>query len=215
MVLSGRPVLVVGGGAVALRRVHSLLEAGASVTVVATRAAEPLRSLADAGEITLLSRPFRRGDTAPFLLCLAATDDPAVNREVVEDARTTGVLVSSADDPAGGDFVIPALHRDGDLLVSVGCGGVPTLAAALRDRIARGLGSGWGERVEIMRRARQKLLTRSLDHAYNKKILKRISVDLCRVAGDCPPEVVEELVRRRLDPAVISRETVTSSEGDQ
>lgn len=215
MILSGRSVLVVGGGGVASRRVRSLLEAGASVTVIAPEADDHLRSRAEAGEITLLPRQFRRGDTASFFLCLAATNDPAVNREVIEDARAEGVLVSSADDPQSGDFVVPAVHRDGELVVSVGCGGVPTLATAVRDRISRALGGGWRERIEVMKQVRQKLLTHSLDHAYNKKILRRISVDLCHVDDDCTPDAVAERVRRTLESAVISSGTVTSSEGDQ
>ncbi len=106
--LRGRPVLVVGGGEVALRKVEGLLAEGARVTVVAPAAVAAVDDLARRGAIELRRRPHRAGDVAGFALVFAATDDRAVNARVCRGqpachARTAGVSNATANDrgPAG------------------------------------------------------------------------------------------------------------------
>ena len=78
--LRGRPCLVVGGGGVALRKVHSLLGEGARVTVVAPAVCEELEGLAEAGRVQWEKRPYRAGEAASYWLVFAATDDRTVNQ---------------------------------------------------------------------------------------------------------------------------------------
>lgn len=210
--LMGRNVLVVGGGEVACRKVVSLLAAGGVVTVIAPRLTGELCLLVERGVIQWERRPFETGDTRGYLLVFAATDDPSANHHVIRDARREKVLVCRVDDPQGGDFVTPALFRDGDLLVSVGCGGVPSLAAAIRDRIARDLGEGWGERIDSLRRTRENLLTRSREHPYNKKILRRLFHDVAAHVREGRFDGIASLVDGE-EPKLAG--TVTSSGGDQ
>lgn len=210
--LAGRRVLVVGGGEVACRKVQGVVEAGGDVTVIAPEVVEPLRTLAMRGVIGWRDRPVAAGDTAGFSLVFAATSDPVVNRRVADEARGNGGLVCRVDDPAEGDFVTPALFRDGDLLVSVGCGGVPLLAAAIRDRVARDLGGGWGRRIREIRTRRENLLTRSPGHSYNKKILKRLYDDVSSRVRDGRFDEIAPLFDAVASSAA---ETGTSSGGDQ
>ncbi len=128
--------LVVGGGAVAARKVAALVEAGAAVEVIAPDAVGSLAALADAGRVSITSRRFEPGDVAGARLVFAATNDRAVNARVAEIAREAGALVNIADDPEGSDFVTPAMHRAGELTVSVSAGRVPGAAARVRDAIA-------------------------------------------------------------------------------
>src|SRR5215213_3699969 len=131
--LSGRPVLVVGGGVVALRKAKGLLDAGAAVTVVAPELGEGFSGLG----VEVVRRPYRPGDIAGKLLVIAATNDLAVQQQVFDDCEHAGVWVNSADDPDRCSFVLPALVRRGPVIVAVSTQGrSPALAAQLRDRIA-------------------------------------------------------------------------------
>jgi siroheme synthase-like protein len=139
IVLDGGAIaaLVVGGGAVAERKVRALLAAGAAVRVVATTIREPLRELArSADRCALEERDYRSADIAGATLVFAATDQREVNARIAEDARRAGILVNVVDDRAGGDFVTPALHASGGLLIAVTAGGVPGAAARIRDAVA-------------------------------------------------------------------------------
>src|SRR5512147_1398187 len=95
--LRDAPVVVVGGGSVAERKVLSLLESGARVTVVAPRVTATLRELAGRGAIQLFQRSYVPGDLEGSRLAYAATDDPAVNREVHDEAGRLGVWLNVAD----------------------------------------------------------------------------------------------------------------------
>src|SRR5262245_56356963 len=109
--LSGRRCAVVGGGPVAERKVESLREAGATVTVVAPELTPGLRSLASAGEIRHIARPFRARDLAGAWLAIVAVDDPRVSAEVSAAARKRQVWLNAADDTARCDFILPAMLR--------------------------------------------------------------------------------------------------------
>src|SRR5712692_101965 len=85
--LDGRRVLVVGGGRVATRRVGDLLDAGARVEVVAPAVSAEITAWAEAGRLAVARRPFEAGDVTGAWLCVAATDDPAVNSSVVVAAE--------------------------------------------------------------------------------------------------------------------------------
>lgn len=135
--VAGRRVVVVGAGAVATRRVATLVGLGARVVVIAPAVRPELAARAGAGEIEVRERPFVPTDLEGAWLVFAATDVPAVNAEVRDRAREAGIWVNRADEPDDCDFtVLPAVRR-GDLVVAVGTGGrSPALAAHLRERLA-------------------------------------------------------------------------------
>ena len=138
LTVSDRRCLVVGGGAVALRRVEGLVAAGARVRVVAPRVLDRLRQLED---VTVEERPYRRGEAAGHGLVVAATDDPTVNQAVSDDGDAAGVWVNRADDAAAGSFSVPAVARRGPVVVAVTTGGrSPSLAAWLRRHVEDELG---------------------------------------------------------------------------
>ncbi|MFT3851411.1 MAG: bifunctional precorrin-2 dehydrogenase/sirohydrochlorin ferrochelatase [Ilumatobacteraceae bacterium] len=129
--LTGADVLVVGGGAVAARKVPGLVGAGAIVTVVAPTVRDGI------GAQRVERRPFEPGDVAGRTLVFTCTDVPAVNAAVAVACRAAGVWVNSADDPANCTFALPAVARAGRVVVAVGSGGAsPALAQHVRDRVA-------------------------------------------------------------------------------
>jgi siroheme synthase-like protein len=166
--VSGFPILVhggavaavvVGGGAVAARKVTELVACGARVRVIAPRFAPQLRELAAAEpRLALVERAFEAGDVADAELVFAATDSPAVNAAVADEARELHRLVSVADAPALGSFGGMAAHRDGELVVGVSAGGVPSAAVRIRDEIAARLGPPFADAVAALGGLRQRLL---------------------------------------------------------
>ena len=138
LVLTGRPVLVVGGGAVARRKVEGLLAAGATVTVVAPDVDPALEATPG---VTVHRRPYRGEDVAGQRLVVTATDDPAVNQQVHDDADAAGIWVNSADDPDRCTFILPAVVRRGPLQLTVSTAGrSPAVASWLRQRLEREYG---------------------------------------------------------------------------
>ncbi len=160
LVLAGRRCLVVGGGQVACRKAAGLLEAGAQVHVVATVLSDAVRTLAAGavGQVHLEERPYRRGEVAGHWLAVAATGDPEVNRAVYEDGEAAGVWVNAADDPASCSFILPAVARQGPVVLAVSTGGhSPALASWLRAELARDLGPEVAVLAEMLAAARAKL----------------------------------------------------------
>jgi uroporphyrin-III C-methyltransferase/precorrin-2 dehydrogenase/sirohydrochlorin ferrochelatase len=154
--LSGRPVLVVGGGEVALRKIEGLLAEGARLTVIAREAIPAVEALERRGAIELRRRSYRRGDAAGFALVLAATDDRAANGQVFQEAREAGAWVNVADDPRRCTFHLPARVRRGALQLAVAsAGGAPFVSRRLRQLLERRFGPEWTEWMEAAARFRQ------------------------------------------------------------
>jgi siroheme synthase-like protein len=142
MKLTDRPVLVVGSGRIGTGKAALLVEAGARVTMIAREQLAPLPE----GLSSYEARDYRRGDLRGFALVVSATGDPVTNDLIVEEAHAEGVWLNVVDDPARSDFYFTAVHRDGDVLVSVSTEGAsPALAQVIRtlirDRLPRHLGS--------------------------------------------------------------------------
>lgn len=151
--LDGQPVLVVGGGPIAARKVEALLRAGASVTVVAPAA---VVAVSQNPEVVWLRRPYRPAEAAYYRLVVTATSDPEVNALVARDCEAAGVFANSADDPANCSFTLPSVARRGDLQVAVSTGGrSPALARWLRRRIERDIDSGYATLLDLLAETRE------------------------------------------------------------
>ncbi|SDZ41392.1 uroporphyrin-III C-methyltransferase / precorrin-2 dehydrogenase / sirohydrochlorin ferrochelatase [Micromonospora pattaloongensis] len=140
--LDGRGVLVVGGGAVATRRVPALLEAGARVVLVAPRLTPALQALADAGRLRWEPRRFEPSDVDDVWLVHVAVDDPVAAAQVSAAADERRVFCVRADDRSRATAWTPAVTRHGPVTVAVLGGGDPRRAMGLRDAIRDGLVAG-------------------------------------------------------------------------
>ncbi|GAA0914698.1 uroporphyrinogen-III C-methyltransferase [Nonomuraea longicatena] len=140
--LSGRRVLVVGGGHVAQRRVPALLEAGAEVTVVSTSVTPALDDLIAAGRITWHARAYEVGDCDGAWLVQACTSDRAVNTAVAAEAEAKRIWCVRADDKDASAAWTPASGRVDEIGVAVTAGGDPRRAAGIRDAVIEALRDG-------------------------------------------------------------------------
>jgi precorrin-2 dehydrogenase / sirohydrochlorin ferrochelatase len=132
--LSEVPVLVVGAGPVAARKVEGLATAGAFVRVVAPDVSPSLKRELVA---ELRQRPFEAADLDGVRLVVTATGDRTVDGAVAAPASAAGLWVNAADQPADCTFILPAVARNGPLSIAVSTGGAsPALARRLRDHAA-------------------------------------------------------------------------------
>jgi precorrin-2 dehydrogenase/sirohydrochlorin ferrochelatase len=166
-------VLVAGGGTVAGRKIVSLLDAGATVNVVAPEFSAEIRQLVAAGVVNARTGCYHPGDLTNVFLAVAATSDPQINLKIAGDARKLGILVTVTDAPEAGNCTFPALLRRGDLEISISTNGkCPGFAAEIRDIIAGDIGTGYGTILETLSAEREKLLTEGNPSTYNMQVLR-------------------------------------------
>jgi len=175
LILRDHEVLVVGGGAVAARKVAGLVEAGARVRVVSPRFAAELLERLDIVREEACYDSQRLGDAR---LVFACTDDARMNARVAVDARAAGRWCNVADDPENSDFLVPATLRRGGLTVAVGTGGAsPRLAAKLRDEIESHLSPHLDILVAELQRARAIVLETVADPAVRRRIFETLCAE--------------------------------------
>jgi len=132
-----RRAVVIGGGAVAERKVRGLLDAGAAVTVISPTLTPKLKEQAAAAALTWHERRYAPSDLNAAFLVFSATNDDAVNAAVTREAHERGLLVNDAGDAERGDFTTPATHRAGPLTVTVDSSGLsPSFTKRIRDELA-------------------------------------------------------------------------------
>jgi len=151
--VSGRDVLVVGGGAVAERKVADLLDAGASVRVVAKVATPALVELARSGDIALEERAFDRTDVSGAWLVFAATDDAGAQKDAASACDEARVFCVAVDDPANASAYGGSIVRRGALTVAISTSGeAPAVAKLLREIFEQALpDEGWLEAARALR----------------------------------------------------------------
>ncbi|MBD2844632.1 bifunctional precorrin-2 dehydrogenase/sirohydrochlorin ferrochelatase [Paenibacillus sp. IB182496] len=182
----GARCVVVGGGAVAARKVRGLLAAGASVHLIAPELGAPLADLLRQGSVTASQREYQRGDLAGAGLVFAATADAAVNAAVAKDARGAGLWVNVADDGPAGSFVTPAVVRHGPLVLAVTTGGAsPALAARIAGELETRYGAAYGCFARWLGELRAHVRMTDMPEQERRRLL--------REALDAPPELWRDM----------------------
>jgi siroheme synthase-like protein len=172
--------LVVGGGAVATRKVKALLDAGARVHIVAPSIDPELGMLSQGDELLrVTTESYDARHLAAATLVIAATDDVALNASIARDARQLGKLVNVADAPELGNCVTPAVYRNGDIVVSVGTGRVPNAAARIRDAITARLDDRYPDVVRGLAGLRRDLLDGGQRDRWHDAARALIGEDFC------------------------------------
>jgi len=153
-----RKCVVVGGGAIAERKIETLLEFGAVVTVVSPELTPRLRKLADESSISCVQADFEPELLEGAFLVIAATNDRAVNEACSAAAQKSGIPVNVVDDPDLCTFIVPAVVRRGDLVIGVSTSGKsPALARRIREQIDEQFGTEYGDLVELMNEFRDQV----------------------------------------------------------
>jgi uroporphyrin-III C-methyltransferase/precorrin-2 dehydrogenase/sirohydrochlorin ferrochelatase len=144
--LTGRKVVVLGGGQVAQRRLPALIAAGADVLLVAPEATPSVEAMADAGEITWVRRPYTEGDLADAWYALIATGDREANTRASAEAERHRVWCVRSDDAEAATAWTPATGHSEGVTVAVLTTDThhpdPRRTAAIRDAVVEGLRDG-------------------------------------------------------------------------
>lgn len=176
--VAGRKALVVGGGRVASRKVRSLRECGAEVTVVSPAFCSGLARMKG---IRRLRRGYRKSDLRGVWLVVSAAGPQAVNQRVWEHAQEAGVPVNVVDQPALCTFTVPAVVRRGDLVITVSTGGgSPALSGRIREILSAAIGPEFGQHVALLREMRTVVKASGLPLAARGVLLKAMSGDAIR-----------------------------------
>ena len=170
----GRRAVVVGGGPVAVRRAGALVHCGAAVTVIAPEIDPAMAEK----PVDVVRRGYEPADLQGVFVVVIATNDRAVNARVAADARERGVLVNRADEPAAGDFVVPAHRHRGPITVAVSTDGISAAAAReLVEQCVAAIDDDWRALLEAVEPLRVEVQRDVADDQRRQELLRRLADD--------------------------------------
>lgn len=173
--LNDRLSVVIGGGPIAERKVCTLLECGARVTLIAPEVTEAIRAMASEGRITWKPRAYEPGDLTGAFCTYAATNDNAVNTAIYEEATRNSQLCNVVDVPPLCNFIVPSIVRRGDLAVAISTSGnSPALARRMREDLTEHIGPEWQELNDLLGRMRPELKRRYPEEEPRNHVLTRM-----------------------------------------
>ena len=173
--INNRNCLVVGGGGVGTRKVKTLLDCGARVTLVSPKVSPQLRDLAASGDIILKERSYQSDDLSNMFLVIGATDDEKLNKQISSDADRLNTLCNIADRPEVCNFILPSIvHRD-DLVITISTSGQsPAMAKKLRKSLENQFGKEYGTLLRLMGAIRKKLLQQAHEPEAHKPLFEQL-----------------------------------------
>ena len=192
--LSGKTVLIVGGGPVASRKARVLLDYGPRVLVCAPRFVPQLEELSGA---ELRRQPFVPELLEGVSLAVAATDDRVLNRTVSQLCREGGIPVDVADSREESTFLFPAVVRRGRLSVGISSGGSsPTACAYLRRELERALPQALGPILDWLEELRGELRD-SLPRAKRRDVFAHLFYAALEAGRPLTPEETQRLLEQK------------------
>lgn len=176
--LDNRPCLVVGGGDIALRKVHLLLKAGSEVTVCAPELHAKLLEKEQRQQITVIRELFSAEMLKNQWLVIAATNDRAVNQHVVDAANKLQLLVNVVDDPHQSSFIMPSIVDRSPIVVAISSGGkAPVLARLIRERLEALLPMHLGRLAAISGEFRHRVKKAIKDVSLRRRYWEKLFTD--------------------------------------
>ncbi|MFD1801977.1 siroheme synthase CysG [Mixta tenebrionis] len=159
--LNAKPVLVVGGGDVAARKIELLRRAGAEVRIAALELCAELQALAENQQVAWLARQFDVSQLDGVYLAIAATDDSELNARIFEAAQQRRLLVNVVDDQPKCTFIFPSIVDRSPLVVAISSSGTaPVLARLLREKLEALLPANLGQMAQVAGAWRDKVKQR-------------------------------------------------------
>ena len=151
--LAGKHCIVVGAGDVATRKIATLIESGAIVSVVAPEITSEIAGWIETGSVVSHRRgKYLSSDLDDQLLVVAATHSPSVNQQVFEDAEQKGVLANVVDSPELCRFILPSIVDRSPLMIAISSGGAaPVLARMVRQKLETVFPFGYGDLARFAR----------------------------------------------------------------
>jgi len=174
--LSGRTVVIVGGGEAAQRRASAFLRYGADVVVIASEASESLRQMEADGLIAVEQREYGSGDLEGVALVACADVPDEVSRRVYRDADLRGCPANTPGIPERCNYLVPTSLRRGPLQIAITTrGAAPTVARRLRDELKERYGEEWGDYVTLLGSVRSLAQERIADPGERDQVLRAVA----------------------------------------
>jgi precorrin-2 dehydrogenase/sirohydrochlorin ferrochelatase len=174
--MKGRKVIVIGGGSVALRKVRSLLEFGADMTIISAQPDAALLEMAAEGLVQCECRTLTCPEDEMLLsafLVICATDDKKLNREIADYCEAHQIWVDCADSAEKSSVVFPSVVKRDEIVIGISTsGGVPALTRHLRERIEETVPEWYGTLEHQMRNQREVLKQTDCSMAEKRKYLE-------------------------------------------
>ena len=173
--VKNKTCLVVGGGQVGERKVKTLLDCGAHVVVISPKTTKSLRTMASHGRIDLELRKYKSSDLEGGFLVIGATNDEKINQQISRDATKQGILCNIVDRPDACSFVLPAIVRQGHLVIAISTSNQsPAFAKWIRQTLNKEFGPEYAELLKLMGAIRKRLLAEGKSPEANKKGFERL-----------------------------------------
>lgn len=174
--IESKNCLVVGGGAVALRKIEKLVPFNPNITVVAPRICDEIRAI-DA--VKAISRPFVDNDTDDAFFVISATDDRELNEHIFRLCSDKNILVNTVDDREYCGFIFPSLAKKENITVGITTSGKsPIFARYLREQIESIIGNGSEKIVEALSKYRPLVKSEIPTEENRKEAFERL-LTLC------------------------------------
>ena len=156
--LESKRILLVGGGAIALEKLEKLLDFSKEITIIASEISEEIVRTAKDHCLTLLQRPYHKGDISGFDIVIVATDTIDLHKAIFEESRNSRILVNSVDDTRYCDFIFPSYIKRGDLTIAFSTSGAsPAFAKHIRRYFQELIPENVDEFLEKMKQLRKEL----------------------------------------------------------
>jgi len=176
--LTGRRVIVIGAGAVALKMVQTLLSAKARLVIVSENIDDMPMTLCHNTNVELIKSKYSKDYLAGAVLAIATTSNPQLNRRIYKDCQQLEILCNVVDEPDLCDFITPMVIKRGGLQIAVGterqC---PAYTGHLRKKLERLFTDEHGEFLEELEKLRRYVIENVTDTADRKTLLGKLVDD--------------------------------------
>lgn len=198
--LDGRPVLVIGGGDIALRKSVLLAEAGALITLVAPEIEPEVRAFVEARGGSCRVERYAADHLAGHCLVIAATDDDEVNETVSHDAQALGLPVNAVDAPKLCTVIFPAIVDRSPLVIAISSGGdAPVLARLVRAKLESWIPATYGQLAQLAQRFRARVKTRFADLQARRIFWEEVfQGEVAEKVFSGQPQAAEQLLEAKL-----------------
>lgn len=204
--LQQQPCLLVGGGAIALRKARLLTKAGAKIHVVTLEICDELKQLLAEHDGSFSIKSYDQSDFSSCQIVIAATDQAALNQQISSEAKAARIPVNVVDNPQLCTFIMPAIIDRSPLVIAVSSGGeAPVLARQLRAKLETLIPSAYGRLAQLASRWRDRVKARFGDVDMRRRFWEEIlSGTVAELSLNGNDDKAEAIIQQKLDEADVN-----------
>lgn len=213
--IQNAPCVVIGGGEVAYRKVENLLCYGAQVTVITDELSPLFSKFTVSKDFHWIQKNYEKGDLDGAFLAIVATDVQCVNEAAFLEAKEKRILVNVVDQPAYCQFIVPAVHTQGDLTLTVSTNGKsPVLARKIKEKWQKEFGSHYAQFLNFLGNIRPRVIKEVSDSSVRKSIFEKlVNFDYLNRLEQGETGVIEEM-NNLLNECIEKSEEYTNEKED-